>query len=110
MSHPILLNKLKYYGICGKALAWFGSYLRDRQQFVMVNGVNSSCKTINIGVPQGSVLGPLLFLIFINDMPSSNNLFTLLFADDTTMQNSHSNLNELVLSTNINLLKAASWF
>ena len=81
-----------------------------RSQFVSIEGVNSQTKIMDCGVPQGSVLGPLLFLIFINDLPSSIDFFTLLFADDTTLQISGSNLEELFAKANHELLKAQSWF
>ena len=84
INHQILLAKLAHYGIRGKALEWFTSYLSNRSQFVHVNGFNSQKKTITCGVPQGSLLGPLLFIIYINDFHrSSEKLSFILFADDS---------------------------
>ena len=68
VNHTILLRKLEHYGIRGPALKWFTSYLTDRKQFVSVNGINSTTQAISCGVPQGSVLGPLLFLLYINPL------------------------------------------
>ena len=110
VNHQILLDKLKYYGIRGIANTWFRNYLLNRQQFVEINGTRSNIAKINIGVPQGSVLGPLLFLLFINDMPINCNFFTILFADDTTLQWKHKNLDKLVSMANHNLNSASNWF
>ena len=86
LNHDILLYKLKTYGIRGTALSWFKDYLSNRQQFTSYNGVNSDFLSVKCGVPQGSILGPLLFLLYINDISeASNRLSYILFADDTNI-------------------------
>ena len=70
VNHQILLTKLEHYGVRGVLLDWFKSYLSGRKQFVCFNGESSDCKEILCGVPQGSVLRPLLFLLYINDLPN----------------------------------------
>ena len=86
INHTILLHKLKYYGIRGVALNWFQSYLINRRQYVKYNGICSRAQNINCGVPQGCILGPLLFLIYMNDLPNClYNSKVILFADDTTL-------------------------
>ena len=110
VSHDILLDKLEYYDVRGVALKWFGSYLSDRKQFVSVNGVSSDILDINYGVPQGSVLGPLLFLIFINDLPSfSKNLKFYLFADDTNIYFDAEKLKKIETTVNAELKKVNRW-
>ena len=84
LDHTILLNKLNHYGIRGTALDWFKNYLNGRNQYVCIDGVDSTKLPITCGVPQGSILGPLLFLIYINDLATiSKQAITILFADDT---------------------------
>lgn len=86
ISHSILLDKLYVYGIRGPILGWFKSYLSHRKQYVVYNNAESQCNNIYYGIPQGSILGPLLFLIYINDITRSTNaLKFLLFADDTNI-------------------------
>ena len=85
-DHQILLSKLEIYAIKDEALQWFKTYLTQRRQHVYVNNSKSDIGQALYGVPQGSILGPLLFLLFINDLPLYvNNVNTDLFADDTTL-------------------------
>ena len=110
VDHTILLKKMDHYGFRGIANNWFENYLRNRVQYVVINGKNSTPLSMECGVPQGSVLGPLLFLIFINDLPNATNFFTLLFADDTTFQFSSKELDFLATTANCELEKASNWF
>ena len=106
VNHNILSMKLEHYGIRGTALNWFESYLSDRKQYVSVNGSNSSHLSVTCGVPQGSVLGPLLFLIHINDLPlSSPKLAFYLFADDTNIYYEAESLDQLQSVVNKELKK-----
>ena len=87
VNHDILLRKLSKYGISGTALLFFTNFLKNRQQYVQYKSAVSSLKTSNIGVPQGSILGPVLFLMLINDLPTlSNNFVATMFADDCSLQ------------------------
>ncbi len=86
INHKILLDKLKYYGIDGLAHNLIESYLTSRKQFVEIDGFKSDILTVNTGVPQGFILGPLLFIIYINDISMASNLFKfIIYADDTTL-------------------------
>ena len=86
VDHQILLNKMRNYGIDGLEHQWFSSYLENRKQFCKVNGVSSDLAEINIVVPQGSCLGPLLFLIYINDLPFAlKRAKATIYADDTAI-------------------------
>ena len=83
--HAGLIYKLKKIGICGTALDWLIDYLKDRKQRVVINGTNSCYIVINCGVPQGSILGPLLFLIYFNDITDNVKSDSFLYADDTSI-------------------------
>ena len=86
LDHSILIKKLAHYGVKVTALEWFISYLTGRSQYVEIDGVSSSILTLSTGVPQGSILGPLLFLIYMNDVPYCPKYFNfILYADDTTL-------------------------
>ena len=86
VNHDVLSNKLNHYGVWGNALEWFTSYLSDRRQYVTYNGCSSSTKYIKCGVPQGSILGPLLFLLYINGLQRvRNSSIPILLADDTNL-------------------------
>ena len=96
VDHNILLKKLEYYGIRGVCLDWFKIYLTVRKQYVTYNGIPSSTKLIQYGVPQGSILGPLMFLLYINDLPNvCKSADPILFADDTNLFINGSNLIDL---------------
>ena len=100
IDHNILLHKLNLYGIRGVALEWVKDYLTDRKQYVRINQTDSLRKNILIGVPQGSILGPLLFLIYVNDIQYSCNANLLSFADDTTVYLNDSNYDRLFQTAN----------
>ena len=111
VDHKILLQKLHHYGVRGTANEWFGSYLENRRQFVVVNGTPSGCSTISCGVPQGSILGPLLFILYINDLNTiSKKLRTIMFADDTNLFMTGKNLDEIKIQLNEELKIFSLWF
>ena len=111
VNHDILSKKLKHYGFRGICLDWFKSYLKNRKQCVIINNVISSVLSVDIGVPQGSILGPLLFFMYINDLPNvSNILSTVLFADDTTYSHENTSYEALVNTLNSELDKIKEWF
>ena len=111
MSHTKLLNKIKAYGIDGKLYEWVSDFLNGRSQAVKIEGVLSNTITVTSGVPQGSVLGPILFLIFINDMCDlfvDLNVKYKLIADDLKLYASRTNV-EAINDLTIALKRIESW-
>ena len=110
VNHEILCQKLEHYGVVGKELSWFKSYLSNRKQYCRINGVDSNVNDINVGVPQGSCLGPLLFLLYINDLPfivkSSK---VSMYADDTSIYHSSKDIAQLNAVLNEELRRLDRW-
>ena len=110
VNHEILLNKLRYYGIDNTELKWFTSYLTDRKQYTVVDGAMSSESNINHGVLQGSCLGPLLFLVYINDLPiCSEKCTSKLYVDDTDISASNKSIKEAKRQVNNDLKNIHNW-
>ena len=111
VNHDILLYKLQHYGVHGLPLAWFKNYLGNRYQFTVFNNVSSSHSLIKHGVPQGSILGPLLFLIYVNDIEKSSSKFDfIMYADDTTLFYTQPDLKNLQENVNSELQNVSKWF
>ena len=109
IDHDLLCKKLYRYGIRGNINNWFKSYLSARMQFVSVGNSKSELKELTCGVPQGSILGPILFLIYINDMQKCTGLNLIHYADDSTALASHDNLSSLCLFVNNELGQIDDW-
>ena len=107
--HDGLLFKLKTYGVEGDLLLRLKSYLKNRKQRVVLNGQTSEWRKLISGVPQGSVLGPLLFLIYINDLPDDKTLICQIFADDTSLFSKVQDINRSANELNCNLEKVSNW-
>ena len=110
VDHDILCKKLELYGVLQRELSWFRSYLSNRKQFCRVNGVDSDIREIEVGVPQGSCLGPLLFLIYINDLPQAvQDSSVTMYADDTSLCQQSNDLTQLNEAINSDLRKLDTW-
>ena len=110
VDHEILVQKLAHYGIQSSELEWFKSYLSNRSQFTRVNGVDSKVQNIDIGVPQGSCLGPLLFLLYVNDLPKIiDNAKVYMYADETSLSHQNHNISQLNRDLNRDLEALDKW-
>ena len=109
VDHGILISKLEKIGIRGVALSLLKSYLTGRLHYVKTQHAMSEMKVLSIGVPQGSVLGPLLFLIFINDLPNATKFSVTLFADDTFLSLESSDIAQLQTDANTEIKKVHDW-
>ena len=110
VNHGILIDKLARYGIRNTALSWIEDYLRNRVQFVSFDNVNSRYLSVNCGVPQGSILGPLLFLLYINDIVNVSTLLTpIIYADDTNVFIKGKDIQEAAKNMNYELTKIVKW-
>ena len=103
ISHKILINKLEHYGIRGICKNWFANYLSNRTQYTDIDGSQSLC------IPQCTILGPVLFLVYINDIYKCSTINLLCFADDTTAYMSGTNVKELIAEVNVQLKKLYDW-
>ena len=105
IDHTILLNTLKYYGLKGPTLNLFQSYLSNRKQYTEIEDTTSTILPIQVGVPQGSILGPILFIIYENDLPQcTNKFYFIMYADDTTLSSTIDSFSDITSNTNADSL------
>ena len=110
VDHKIFLAKLDFYGLEGKELNWFKSYLENRRQYCKVNGKVSKTEVVNCGVPQGSCLGPLLFLVYINDLPNCLEKSNVsMYADDTCLYHSFDSFDAMNQAINADVIALKDW-
>ena len=110
VDHHILISKLENYGVNGNNLRWFQSYLKNRKQYLNFNNKITTSSQITCGVPQGSILGALLFLIYVNDLNNASSILDpIMFADDTNLFYSHKNIHQLFAKVNEELEKIGDW-
>ena len=111
INHKILLFKLNKYGICDVEHKWFASYLANRRQATVYQGFQSKFRHVSTGIPQGSVLGPTIFLLYMNDLAAATKYCNLnLYADDTSIDFSSDDLNTLVSNLQVDVNNILHWF
>ena len=110
VDHSVILQKLPYYGINGTELSWVKSYLQDRYQFVQCGHSKSTCQLVKYGVPQGSILGPLLFLVQINDLTKVVKVCSIqMYADDNVIYVSHKSISEVQKALTSDMANIEKW-
>lgn len=110
VNHQILISRLTQFNISDQALLWFKSYLSDRKQYVVVDGVKSPCLDSGVGVPQGSILGPVLFSLFINNLPNScPNVFSQMYADDVVIYTQAKTIQQAAVDLTAALSHVQNW-
>ena len=110
VNHDILIEKLKLYGFQKQSLSWFKSYLKDRKQFCKINQTQSSIRNVRCGIPQGSTLGPLLFFIYMNDLPNClDESVPSIFTDDTNISVNATTIDQISVKLNTEIQKIHAW-
>ena len=111
LNTDILIQKLTSHGVSDSSISWFKSYLTGRNQIVKFNNISSQTNTVQLGVPQGTVLGPILFLIYVNDLSAFvKDAFITMYADDSSIVATGNSVAEASSNLNMSLNKISQWF